>query len=160
MSQKSKDPSTIKDIFSGLRWPKVVKDHLKNYELWSKWDEIVGIELSRVTQPGDLKQKTLTVSVAHQAWAQQLHFLKASILTKIRAICPDAEIKDLHFKVGMIPVKKPATSSKKDLPKGDIGPLPERLEMTLRAVEDPELRGAIRRAMEAEFLNRQSGAVV
>lgn len=155
MSQKSKDPAPIKDIFSGLRLPKIVKDHLKNHELWSKWDEIVGPELFRVTEPGDLKLKVLTVFVAHQAWAQQLHFLKASILTKIRVICPDAEIKDLFFKVGTIALKKNsaagATKKETSKVKSKVGPtpLPERLEMTLRAVEDAELRESIRRAMEA-----------
>lgn len=157
MSQKTKDLSTIKDVFSGLRLPKIVKDHLKNHELWSKWGEIVGPELFRVTEPADLKQKTLTISVAHQAWAQQLHFLKASILTKIRSFCPDAEIKDLHFKVANIVPKKVAPVVK-ELPMIEAGPLPERLEMTLRAVEDPDLRASIRRAMEAEYSRRVSRA--
>lgn len=157
MRDRPKDPSSIKDIFSGLRLPKTVKDHLKNHEIWSKWEEIVGVELFRVTEPGDLKLKTLTVSVAHQAWAQQLHFLKASILGKIRAICPEVEIKDLYFKVGMISAKKSNSNAKKELPKVEVGSLPERLEMTLRAVEDPALRDSIRKAMCAEFSRRASG---
>lgn len=153
----SKEPSTLKDIFAGLRLPKIVKDHLKNHEIWGKWSEIVGPELARVTEPGDLKQKTLTISVAHQAWAQQLHFLKGSILAKIRAICPDAELKDLHFKVSTIQPKKLAV--RKIVKNTSIlGPaaLPERLEMTLRAVEDPVLRASIRSAMEADYTRRAS----
>lgn len=154
MSQRAKEVSNIRDVFNGLRLPKAVKEHLKNHELWSKWEEIVGPELFRVTDPCDLKQKTLTIAVAHQAWAQQLHFLKVSILAKIRAICPEADVKDLHFKVGMIVSKKSKLAPKKEAQSIEPKPLPERLEMTLRAVEDPELRLSIRRAMVAEYSRR------
>ena len=138
------------EVLSGLKLPKNVKDHLKNHEIWSRWAEIVGPELGRVTSPLELKAKTLTVSVVHQAWAHQLHFLTPSILNKIRAICPGSSIQDLHFRVG--PVRVVAPVSKKDeTPIDRTSPvkLTERLEMTLRAIEDLELRSVVRRAMES-----------
>lgn len=154
MSAKRQDFSAVSDIMGGIKLPKSVKDHVKNYEIWTKWSEIVGSELSRVTLPTELKGKTLEIHVAHQAWAQQLHFLKPSILGKIRALCPRAGVKDLHFKVGKVELTSSPEStaaSRKNSSKENIPvKLSERLEMTLRAIEDPELREVIRLAMCAQ----------
>jgi hypothetical protein len=149
-SASKKDFSTMGDLLSATRLPKAVKEHLKNHEIWAKWTEIVGVELSRLTSPVELRSKVLEVQVAHQAWAQQLQFLKPSILGKMRALCPNSQVKDLQFKVGKI--KKVETSSSKDFErelKLKPAKLSERQEMTLRAVEDPQLRLVIREVMEA-----------
>ncbi len=151
MKAKSKEFAPVSEIIGGVRLPKSVKEHLKNHEIWSKWAEIVGPELSRVTSPAEMKTKVLEVHVAHQAWAQQLHFLKPSIIGKIRSVCPSSRVLDLQFRVGKVtpsplPSKKDSLFfGKKDTPVQ----LSERMEMTLRAVEDPDLRATIRKAMEA-----------
>lgn len=150
MSSSERGFAGVESILGKMRLPKEVKDHLKNHEIWSKWYEIVGFELSRVTYPSELKGKTLLINVAHQAWAQQLHFLKISILGKIRGLCPQSQISDLQFRVGkVIPTAIPELEvppEKRAVP----ARLSERLEMTLRAVEDPDLRASIRKAMEAQ----------
>lgn len=144
-------PRGVSEVVDGLRLPAAVKEHLKHSQVWSKWAEIVGPDLSRVTFPLELRARVLIVSVAHQAWAQQLHFLKPSILTNIRSICRDADIKDVQFRVGKVPVQTLKKSNEDAFDKTETKsvPLSERQEMTLRAVEDPELRESIRRAMEA-----------
>ena len=129
---------------------KTVKDHIRNHEIWTRWLEIVGPELFRVTSPASIDGKTLLIHVAHQAWAQQLHFLKPSILNKIRSICSESNIKDLQFRVGTIENQSSSRISVPIPQKEREVKLSERQEMTLRAVEDPDLRVSIRRAMEAE----------
>jgi len=145
---------------------------LRSIDLWARWHEIVGTELSRVTAPKEIKSKSLTITVAHQAWAHQLHFLTPSILNKIRSVCPEIAVRDLFFAVGTVkPMERMVAS---DSPRwwhkksGDlehsgphrsanlkstdgegIVPLSERQEMTLRAVSDDKLRATIRKAMEA-----------
>ena len=84
-SSESRGPEVIGGLFGGLKVAKSVKDHLKSIDLWTHWNDIVGTELSRVTAPKEFKAKSLTIVVAHQAWAHQLHFLTPSILNKIRA---------------------------------------------------------------------------
>ncbi len=140
-------PRGVSQLLDNLRLPASVKDHLKHSEVWTRWIEIVGPELSRVTSPLELKSKTLIVTVVHQAWAQQLHFLKASLLAKIRVVCEDAQISDIYFRVGK--VAQPESILPELKPTRKKQPLSERQEMTLRAVEDEELRASIRRAMEA-----------
>jgi len=150
MTSASRDFSSFSDILGGVRLPKQVKDHLKGGEIWAKWEQIVGLELSRLTSPQELKSKVLEIRVAHQAWAQQLQFLKPSILGKIRGLCPTAQVKDLEFRVGK--VEKRETGEKNNFEKklrSRSARLTERQEITLRAVEDPNLREAIRSAMEA-----------
>jgi len=143
----------VSDLIENASLPGKVKDHLKNHSIWSKWSEIVGPELYRVTQPLEIKGHSLVIQVAHQAWAQQLHFLRPSILGKIRTHCPNSKLKDLQFRIGEVDhpegrqlPKLENLSSKKTSSKK----LSERQEMTLRAVDDPQLRESIRKAMEAE----------
>ncbi|PIR23452.1 MAG: hypothetical protein COV44_02710 [Deltaproteobacteria bacterium CG11_big_fil_rev_8_21_14_0_20_45_16] len=153
VSSRKGEMRSFSDVLGNVRLPSTVKEHLKNHHIWSRWLEIVGPELHRVTAPLEIKNHALVISVAHQAWAQQLHFLRPSILAKIRCICPDSKLKDLQFRVGEI-VRSEETQTKdssEGLPSflGD-GTLTERQEMTLRAVEDPDLRMSIRQAMQAE----------
>jgi len=71
---------------------------------------------------------------------------------KIRACSDQSRIKDLQFRVGpvqQINSVQPTRDQKPELKDGPIR-LSERQEMTLRAVENDDLRGSIRRAMEAE----------
>jgi len=152
-----RDFSGFSDILGGVKLPKQVRDHLKNHDIWSHWSEIVGPELTRVTMPRDLKNKTLYVTVAHQAWAHQLHFLTPSILTKIRSLCPRTDIRDLHYVVGTISAVDTSKNAADDFEITAPVALSERLEMTLRAVEDEKLRGSIRRAMEAAARRRKVG---
>ena len=149
----SRNLQGISDIFDTLKIAKAVKSHLRNIDLWTRWNEIVGPELSKVTAPKDIKSKSLTITVAHQAWAHQLHFLSPSILNKIRAVCPEIEVKDLHFVVGTVKPMDRFIPANSKLENADsiVGPAPltERQEMTLRAVADDRLRSTIRKAMEA-----------
>ncbi len=155
MRQRDGSMASFTDVLGGIKLPKSVKDHLKNHEIWSKWHQIVGLELARVTIPLALKGKTLEVTVAHQAWAHQLQFLVPSILNKLRTICPESSIQDLHFKIGKVdPVIPKIEIVKEALP--EPVKLGERLEMTLRAVEDEELRSQIRQAMEASVRRNRS----
>jgi hypothetical protein len=144
----------VSEILDGVKVPKSVKMHLKNHDVWSRWSEIVGVDLSRVTYPAEIKGKTLEVTVVHQAWAHQLQFLSPSILNKIRSICPSSGVKELHFRVGNV---TPPKQSEVDWQIDTKSPvqLTERMEMTLRAVEDDELRVSIRRAMEASVRRKR-----
>jgi len=145
------NPKEVSRLLENLRLPASVKDHLRHSEVWTRWFEIVGTELSRVTSPLELKSKILFVTVAHQAWAQQLHFLKASLLNKIRLVCEESQINDIQFRVGKVLPVPFVPRSDFRLLKNE--PLSERQEMTLRAVEDPDLRDSIRRAMAAAQAN-------
>lgn len=141
----------VGDLIGSVKLPSSVKQHIKNHAIWSKWAEIVGPELYRVTQPQEIKSHTLVVQVTHQAWAQQLHFLKPSILGKIRVQCPDSKLKDLQFRVAQIDRSEDGDPVLPEKPKAlSKIQLSERQEMTLRAVEDPDLRESIRQAMMAE----------
>ena len=149
MRQHSTKWSTISEVLKGVKLAKTVKSHLKHHEVWSKWNAIVGTELGRVTKPSHLRDKALTINVVHQAWAQQLHFLTPSILGKIRNICPHSDIQKLYFQVGPVESEEPQAVLNHTEAKLKSVKLSERLEMTLRSIDDEALRSQIRLAMEA-----------
>lgn len=146
MKGRSAQPTPTGDLLGDIKLPRNVLEHLKNREIWSKWGQIVGSDLARVTAPHSIKAKTLNVTVVHQAWAHQLQFLTPSILNKLRGLCPDAEIRDLHFRIGEVETTEPQWAPSKETKPVRLS---ERMEMTLRAVEDDDLRSSIRKAMEA-----------
>lgn len=158
MAKREGQLKGLNEVIGDLGLPNNVSQHLKNHSVWKFWAEIVGPELFRVTCPLEIKAHTLVIQVAHQAWAQQLHFLRTSILGKIRSQCGDSNIKDLQFRVGQIEhldiPEETQKSSSQEKPEKELKEirLSERQEMTLRAVEDPELRERIRKAMQAEAL--------
>lgn len=149
----------VDELIDNIGLPSKVKTHLKSHKVWSHWQQIVGPELFRVTAPLEIKSHTLVIKVAHQAWAQQLHFLRPSILGKIKTHAGESSIRDLQFRVGDIEpheyptVKENNFDKKKELKQIKLS---ERQEMTLRAVEDPELRDRIRSAMQAEAARFQN----
>jgi hypothetical protein len=148
MGRRSSKLSSVSDVLGKMKFSQSVKEHLKNHEIWSKWTEIVGPDLARVTSPLDLRGKILHINVVHQAWAQQLHFLSPSILGKIKSLCQSSKVSELQFRVGKV---VPIVSTKVDNSitlKKDVK-LSERMEMTLRAVDDEALRKSIRKAMVA-----------
>lgn len=149
----------LNELMGDLKLPKNVKSHLENHRIWSHWKEIVGPELYRVTSPYEIRGQSLVILVAHQAWAQQLHFLKTSILGKIRTRCAETRLSDLQFRVGQIEKHRQAPKQEAVVNEsGDLKEikLSERQEMTLRAVEDPQLREKIRQAMQAEAFHQKS----
>lgn len=151
--ERKAPPKGLRDLLPEMRIPASVKEHLRSHRIWAQWSEIVGSELARVTCPVEIRSRVLTIQVAHQAWAQQLHFLKPSLMAKIRAVCEESKIKDLQFRVGKVealPTYKSSSQKRDEFLETEPTPLSERQEMILRSIEDEELRQVIRHAMQAE----------
>lgn len=51
--------------------------------VFRRWEELVGSAVAAHCHPVSLVRSTLVVSVDHPAWATQLKYLSATVLTKI-----------------------------------------------------------------------------
>jgi hypothetical protein len=98
--------------------------------------------------------KKLNLVVDSPAWMQQLSLLKPEIMEKLNRNLGKDVVKDIRLTLGEVAAtKKPA----------DTVPSPVSLDQKERAtieqfageVRDPDIRDAIRRVMEKDFLNRK-----
>jgi hypothetical protein len=117
------------------------------------WVRAAGVVLARRSVPTSLRDGLLRVAVADSPYLQELSYLRAEILERLRAALPDVRLTTLrlHLRAG-------AASTIPEVPRPVTAPAPEPLlppelarsleemERPLEGVQDPELRRAIRRA--------------
>jgi hypothetical protein len=107
-----------------------------------RWRRAVGERIAARTEPGRLRNGTLTVHVASAAWAQELSFFTRELLERVTALGVAATA--LRFQVRpsaahAVPVSTPKPTVAR-------APLPRELEERLAGISDPSLRAAIAEA--------------
>lgn len=65
------------------------------------WTQAVG-ELASATQVGALRRGTLEIQVTNSLLMQELTFRKEELIKKLQTALPDANIKQLRFRVGQV----------------------------------------------------------
>jgi hypothetical protein len=70
------------------------------HSFFSRWDELVGPELSGHSQPRDIEKGVLIVQTDHPGWLQMFQMSKERILRKIRKEYPELDIKNLRIILG------------------------------------------------------------
>lgn len=64
------------------------------------WSSLVGPQISRRAQPGDLRGGTLTVIVDNSPWLQELTLRQGELLSRLQARYGADAVKGLHFTLG------------------------------------------------------------
>lgn len=62
-----------------------ISDQYLRWQIWYKWPEVIGAELSEQCEPVDFFKGKLTIWVEHSVFIQQLNFIKDSMVDKINA---------------------------------------------------------------------------
>jgi hypothetical protein len=114
---------------------------LSLHRLKAEWDTLFEGPLSQHTLPYRHAEGRLLVLVDSPVWIQQLSFLKAEMLRKLRGF----GVKDLGFRLGAV-VKRPGrrAAAPPAATEDDIALIDE----VVSATTNPELKERIRRAME------------
>jgi predicted nucleic acid-binding Zn ribbon protein len=71
----------------------------RNYEVITRWAEIVGEKVSQFTQAEKLDRGVLTVQVTNQVWRYELSLRSKEIVRKIAETCCDGIVKEIRWKV-------------------------------------------------------------
>jgi hypothetical protein len=71
-------------------------------QLTEAWQKAAGDPLARFSRAGKIRRGILEVWVANSTMMQEFGFEKTRILAAIQRELPDANIRDLRFKVGQI----------------------------------------------------------
>ena len=144
----SLDPIRLNAVI-GIAFPGLgLGSLLMEHEIKKNWQRIIGDSLSQKTSPARLRNKTLYVSVSSSAWMIELSLHKREILKKIGEVIGKDAVTEIIFKPGNVGrVEKNSAGSerpKRELAKG------EKLfiEKVASGIKDPELRKALKKAME------------
>ncbi len=157
MKEQKKRPTSIAEILGDSADRLKIRDGIKRYWLWDRWEEIVGESVAEFARPSGWRGKTLIVRVVHPSWMQELNFLKPEMLERIRKISPEAAVKDVRFEVGELPASEKI--SKAELRQAENKLTEDELEFidqAARQIHDPELREAARRAMKRCFCTKRA----
>lgn len=97
------DLTAIKAILARALAQKGLDEKVERYEFVLHWSEIVGETLAKISKPDYIARKVLLVTVAHSAWAQELTFLKPTLLRKLSLYLRKGDVvEDMVFRVGKI----------------------------------------------------------
>ena len=135
--------SILKQLFQDQKWENNIEASLPLL----RWQEIVGSQLAKQTQPESLKDGVLQVRVENSVWLNHLRFLGEELRQKLNQELPSLEIKELRFRQGTLDKVQSgppstdshaASSSQRDAEPRQ--PLSQEQQRLLDTISDPELR--------------------
>lgn len=92
-----KPPEKIDSILSDILSERGYLTICKEYDVVSRWKEVVGERISSVTECIRVENGILYVKVFSAAWRQEIVFLKKQILTQIKNTTNCTTITDIVF---------------------------------------------------------------
>ncbi len=92
-----RDPRPLGDAIDALAAQSGWKAPLAQEDLVRQWADLAGADTARHSEPVSLEQGMLTVKCDSTAWAKNLQFMRATILTEITRRYPEAGVQNLRF---------------------------------------------------------------
>ena len=135
--------SILKQLFQDQKWENNIEASLPLL----RWQEIVGSQLAKQTQPEYLKDGVLQVRVENSVWLNHLRFLGEELRQKLNQELPSLEIKELRFRQGTLdkvqsgpPSTGSHAASNSERDAEPRQPLSQEQQRLLDTMSDPELR--------------------
>ena len=144
----SRPPRQGDELLDGMFRRLGLTEQARGWRAMAAWARVAGSQLGSRSRAERLRGGTLQVRVSSASWAQQLGFLKASLLEKLHHTPGGESVTDLRFTIGPLSdvpafddphsnARSPSTPARGPLPPN----LPEHeLRRALATVSDPELR--------------------
>lgn len=92
-----RDPRGFGDVLAALTRDAGWDGRLSQEELVLRWADVAGAETAQHATPVALADGVLTVQCDSTAWAKQLQYMRAQLLTRITTDHPDAEVASIRF---------------------------------------------------------------
>lgn len=93
-----RSPRPLSEVLGKVLRSIKMSDESTALGLFSSWSTIVGASVAENVSPKRLEKRVLTVEVRDPAWATQLKFLEAQLLSTLREHIGD-EVDSLNIKV-------------------------------------------------------------
>ena len=92
-----RDPRGVADVMAAFTREAGWDKQLAGADIVRQWNDVAGDETAAHTRPVDLTEGTLAIQCDSTAWAKQLQFMRAHILTQLVTRYPDAGVTSLRF---------------------------------------------------------------
>ncbi|WP_105566698.1 DUF721 domain-containing protein [Microbacterium halophytorum] len=92
-----RDPSPLGAALDKLAQQSGWTGQLAKEDLVRRWEDVAGAETAQHSSPTSLTNGTLTVKCDSTAWAKNLQFMRAHILTQIERRYPEAGVESVRF---------------------------------------------------------------
>lgn len=132
-----------------------LKARLSEYRILGKWEQTVGGVIARHTRPVSVRGSRLYLAVDSPAWMQQLSLLKPEIIEKVNRNLGKNAIREIVLNLGEIEHQE-TPSEKASAPAALSREEYEKIEDFVAEVRDPDVRHALRRVIEKDFLNKKT----
>lgn len=99
MNTKKTNLTRIDSILKGNLKSLKLDDSIKVYPIWKNWNSIVGDAISQKTHPDFVTGKTLTISVSHPVWMNELQMQKRTLLKKINEMNLEFTLENIRFRL-------------------------------------------------------------
>ena len=99
---RARKPKKIADVLAQLITARGYGRIQADADFTTAWQQAAGEVMSQFTRPGRLRRGTLEVTATNSAIVQELTFQKQQILTQLNQHLPDANIRDIRFRIGGI----------------------------------------------------------
>ena len=129
---------------------------LSEYRIFGQWEKAVGPVIARHAQPQAVRGKKLMLVVDSPAWMQQLSLLKPEIVEKVNSTLGKKTINDITLRIGEVESR---AEPPQETPVLNVLNQAERdkIKAHVRGISDPDIREAISRVIEKDFLSRKQG---
>lgn len=157
MREKVKKMIPIGDVVEETVSKLDIAKKMRQYRLWQCWKEIAGPAIYLNARPVRWNRDILVVAVKHASWMQELTYLKAKLIEKIKEKIPEINISDVRFEIGTIAeefVDSPDGDSSAGamLSEDEI----EFIEQAAVQIDDDEATEIIRRLMTKDFKSKKA----
>lgn len=95
-------PKAIKEVLAQLITARGYGRIQATADFTAAWRAAAGETFAAYTQPGRVKRGCLEVIATNSIVVQELTFEKQRILAALQEQCPDANIRDIKFRIGSI----------------------------------------------------------
>ena len=149
--------SLIQTVAGGL----LDQPRSKGHKLRWQWNQAVGDQIAKHSEPIRLAKGVLTVRVDSPVWFSQLHHLQTELLATLQNHLPEKTVRKIKFRQGSLHTDPDWLKSKPASP-----PLPPpcqddivRAENLVSTVEDPEIREVLRRILLAHMTRTRTETI-
>ncbi|MBI4610814.1 MAG: DUF721 domain-containing protein [Candidatus Rokubacteria bacterium] len=150
----SRTPARV-GAFLDVAFP-TVAERLLEARIRREWPHLMGPDVSRRCQPGELRNRTLELTVDNSPWLQELALREADLLERLRQRYGPRTVRALKLSLGALS-PEPAAAPRRS-PRATGRPTAEELQMIDAAVTliaDPELQISARRLLEKTCTTRR-----
>lgn len=130
-------------------------DRLLALAIRRDWPSLVGPQMSRRSQPGDLRGGTLAVIVDNSPWLQELTLREAELLSRLQGRYGAESIRALRFTLGA-PPREPEAPDRRLPRRDELTPEEEAwVAQAASQIREPMLADTVRRLLVKDALFRR-----